>query len=86
MAIMKGMKKMAFPVLLLVAVAALQGCSKQKTCTCAVVGDQTVRNIEIEGGKCEDVRFLYYDYNALPNYQNQVDSVLCTDYEFSTAQ
>lgn len=80
------MKKIMLPLLLLVVAMAIAGCSKQKTCTCAVVGDQSVRTITIDGGSCEDVRFLYYDYNDLPNYQNMVDSVLCTDYEFDTVR
>ncbi|MDY5968688.1 MAG: hypothetical protein SPJ13_01550 [Bacteroidales bacterium] len=81
-----SMKKIVLPVLLVTVAVTFFGCSKQKTCTCAVIGDQNVRTITIDGGNCEDVRFLYYDYNNLPNYQNMVDSVLCTDYEFDTVR
>ncbi len=56
------------------------GCSKEKTCRCAVIGKQTVRIVQLDKGDCRDIRFVYYDENVL--YPNMTDSVICTDYAF----
>lgn len=74
------MKKTLF-VLLTVALLTLAGCSKQKTCRCTVLHDQTVRLVEMDKGDCYDIRFIYYDEDELN--VNVTDSVLCTDYDFA---
>lgn len=68
-------------VILCMAALALMavGCSKQKTCRCAVRGESVVRIIKIEHGECEQLR-LYTHYDMLDTAT--VDSLLCTDYEF----
>ena len=60
-------------------VATLAGCSKQKTCRCAVRGTSTVRIIKIEKGECSQLNHLDY-HSALED--QLVDSLVCTDYEF----
>lgn len=65
----------------LAALLTLAGCSKQKTCRCAVLHEQTVRVVELDKGDCRDIRFVYYDEDEL--HVNVTDSVLCTDYDFS---
>ncbi|MBR1644843.1 MAG: hypothetical protein IJ684_05705 [Bacteroidales bacterium] len=55
-------------------------CGKAKHCRCSVLGEQEVRVIDLEKGDCNDVRFVYYNQDAL--HMAQVDSVLCTDYDF----
>lgn len=57
----------------------LCGCSKEKKCRCSVVGTPTVRIITIDGGNCEDIKFLRYH---TPLNQLVVESLLCTDHEF----
>mgnify|MGYP004450224003 FL=1 len=77
------MKKVAV-ILMLVSLLGLSSCHKQKTCRCAVAGYQTIRLIQIDGGDCEKIRFVYYD-NAgglIEKDQDLTDSVLCTDYFF----
>lgn len=74
------MKKILFS-LLCVALMALTGCNKQKICRCAVLHSQTIRLVELDGGDCRDIRFVYYDEDELN--PNMTDSVLCTDHEFS---
>jgi hypothetical protein len=65
----------------LAGVLTLAGCNKQKMCRCAVLHEQTVRLVELEKGDCRDIRFIYYDEDALN--PNVTDSVLCTDYDFA---
>lgn len=55
------------------------GCSKAKTCRCAVIGTPNVRIIKISKGECEQLHVLRY-HNFLE--QVLVDSLVCTDYEF----
>jgi uncharacterized protein YqkB len=55
------------------------GCSKQKTCRCAVIGTSTVRVIKIEHGECEQLK-TFNPHTSLDSLQ--VDSLICTDYEF----
>lgn len=55
------------------------GCNKQKTCRCAVRGTQTVRIIKIEHGECEQLSL--YQYHT-PLDSLEVDSLVCTGYEF----
>ena len=55
-------------------------CSKQKTCRCAVPGTSTVRIFKIDKGECEQLHVLQYH---TPLDSLKVDSLLCTDYEFS---
>jgi uncharacterized protein YqkB len=65
----------AAAVLLVVA-----GCSKAKTCRCAVIGTSKVRIIKIESGNCEDIHI--YRYHTLLD-SLKIDSLVCTDYEFA---
>ena len=58
----------------------LSGCSKIKTCRCTVLGEQSIRIIELDKGDCKDLHFVYYDRDVLN--PNLVDSVLCTDHEW----
>ena len=54
-------------------------CSKDRTCRCSVLHSEKVRVIKISSGTCEDIRvFSYHDELKML----QVDSLLCTDYEF----
>lgn len=73
------MKKNAILCLAVLSLLAV-GCSKQKTCRCSVIGSSTVRIVKIDGGECEQLRLYTYPdvYDTL-----LVDSLLCTDYEFS---
>lgn len=56
------------------------GCSKEKTCRCSVLHSSKVRVIKINGGSCEDIKIFSYhnDVGIL-----QIDSLICTDYEFA---
>ncbi len=63
-----------------VLLATAAGCSKQKTCRCAVRGTSTVRIIKIEKGECSQLSHLEY-HSALD--EQLVDSLVCTDYEFA---
>lgn len=69
-------------VLLFIGVAALllcSACKKDKNCRCSVLGQQDVRIITIDGGKCSQINFASY-YDELDTLH--VDSVLCTDFAF----
>lgn len=55
------------------------GCSKQKTCRCAVIGSSVVRIIKIDHGECEQLH-TFNHHNSLDTLV--VDSLLCTDFEF----
>lgn len=55
------------------------GCSKEKTCRCAVRGTSTVRIIKIQRGECSQLSHVYYHS---PLQEQLVDSLVCTDYEF----
>ncbi len=58
---------------------AATGCSKEKTCRCAVRGTSKVRIIKIQRGECSQLSHIYYH----DELQNQlIDSLVCTDYEF----
>jgi len=67
---------------LVVALLALTatGCSKQKTCRCAVRGTSTVMIINIDKGECSQI--TQYRYHTPLNVQ-VTDTLVCTDYEFS---
>lgn len=69
--------------LLLIAGAAILlaavGCSKEKTCRCAVRGTSTVRIIKIERGECSQLSHVYHHS---PLQVQLIDSLVCTDYEF----
>ncbi|MDO4216690.1 MAG: hypothetical protein Q4D03_00765 [Bacteroidales bacterium] len=58
----------------------LSGCSKTKTCRCTVLGEQSIRIIELDKGDCKDLHFVYYDRDVL--HTDLVDSVLCTDHQW----
>ena len=66
---------LAAAALLLVAT----GCSKGKTCRCAVRGTSTVRIIKIERGECSQLSHVYHHSEL---QEQLVDSLVCTDYEF----
>jgi hypothetical protein len=72
-------KKYLLMVILAAGMLLVAGCSKEKTCRCAVIGTPNVRIIKISKGECEQLRVLRY-YNFLQ--QEQVDSLVCTDFEF----
>ncbi len=72
-------------ILLFLAIAGVvmftaSGCGKEKTCRCSVLGQQTVRVVQLDKGDCRDIRFVYYDESVL--YPNVTDSVICTDFVF----
>lgn len=74
-------KKLLFVGLLSVmGLLSMVGCSKEKTCRCAVLQSEKVRVIKISSGTCEDIRtFTYHD-----EHDNlKVEKLLCTDYEFT---
>jgi hypothetical protein len=56
-------------------------CSKERTCRCTVLGNQTIRIIKIDKGVCEDLRYVLYDRDPVL-YPDITDSVLCTDFDF----
>ena len=59
----------------------LASCSKERTCRCTVLGNQTIRIIKIDKGVCEDLRYVLYDRDPVL-YPDITDSVLCTDFDF----
>ena len=63
----------------MVCMLGLTGCSKEKTCRCAVLHSSKVRIVKINGGNCEDLKLFRYH---TPLDSLMVDSLLCTDYEF----
>lgn len=63
----------------LICLVGLSGCSKAKTCRCAVLHSSKVRIVKIESGNCEDLKLFRYH---TPLDSLKVDSLLCTDYEF----
>ncbi len=71
-------KKYLFLGLVVLALVAV-GCSKQKTCRCAVRGKGYSRIITIEHGECTQLKVFRYN-DALDSLK--VDSLVCTDYEF----
>ena len=73
------MKKKLIYCLAAVALLAV-GCSKQKTCRCSVIGTSMVRIVKIDGGECEQLR-MFNLHTSLDSLQ--VDSLVCTDYEFA---
>lgn len=62
-----------------IALMAVTGCSKQKTCRCAIPGSVKVRVITIDKGECEQL--LVYDYHTETDV-NVTDTLYCTDYQF----
>ena len=54
-------------------------CNKEQTCRCSVLGTQGVRIIKIDKGNCEQLHT--YTYHNVMDSLN-VDSLLCTGYEF----
>jgi len=75
------MKKVALLVGAVAILAAFVSCSKDRTCRCSVLGDQSIRIIKIDKGECEDMRFVLYDQDPVL-YPDIKDSVLCTDFDF----
>lgn len=74
------MKRTAL-LLSVIALTLCSSCSKERTCRCSVRGDQTVRIITVKNKKCDDLRFVRYNASILDI--NQVDSMVCTDFEFA---
>lgn len=64
----------------LIGLISLTGCKKDTQCRCAVYHEQTIRIIDLEGGDCKDLRFVYYDRDILN--PDQTDSIICTDHEW----
>lgn len=79
------MKKVAL-ILGVMGVIILSSCNKERVCRCSVANSQTIRLIQVDNIKCEDLHFVYYDRNGglIPSDQNLTDSVLCTDYKFES--
>ncbi len=73
------MKRKVFTLAALAVLALAAGCSKQRTCRCAVIGSPDVRIIKIESGECEQLRLFTY-HTELDSLKT--DSLLCTDYQF----
>lgn len=74
------MKKCIIAIACALTVAALAtGCSKQKTCRCAIPGKPIVRVVTIDKGEC--TQLLVYDYHT-PTEANVTDTLYCMDYEF----
>jgi uncharacterized protein YqkB len=74
------MKRKVIILSALAAVVLAVGCSKQKTCRCAVIGTSKVRVIKIESGECEDLKLFTYH---TPLDSLRVDSLVCTDFQFT---
>ncbi|MBO7489678.1 MAG: hypothetical protein J6T88_05310 [Bacteroidales bacterium] len=79
------MKKLLFFLGAIVVLLAVTSCTKERTCRCAVFGQQAnpqkIRIIKIDKGSCEDVRYVLFDQDPVL-YPDITDSVLCTDFDF----
>lgn len=73
------MKKLVV-ILGIISLFALSSCHKGKTCRCTVLGEQTIRIIELDKGDCKDLHFVFYDRDFL--HPDLTDSVLCTDHSW----
>jgi len=73
------MKKLLLIVALAVAVLAV-ACNKEKSCRCSVLGQQSVRIINIKSGSCESLSGAG-NYDALDTLHR--DDILCTDFAFN---
>lgn len=54
-------------------------CNKEKSCRCSVIGQQTVRIINITSGSCESLNGAG-NYDALDTLHR--DEIICTDHRF----
>lgn len=77
------MKKITLFCLAALFAVAVAGCSKERVCQCSVMGESYVRTIKIDKGTCDDLRFVIYDLHPVL-YPDQLDSVLCTDFDFDS--
>ncbi len=75
------MKKIILLFGVIVLMLATASCSKERTCRCSVLGQQTIRIMKIDKGTCEDLRYILYDQDPVL-YPDRTDSVLCTDFDF----
>lgn len=73
------MKKLTILGGALLLVLAMVSCNKERTCRCAVPGNNYERVIKIEGGTCEQLRYVLYDEHRIIA-ADRTDSILCTDY------
>ncbi|MBP5516315.1 MAG: hypothetical protein J6X86_05125 [Bacteroidales bacterium] len=64
-------------------VLAVQSCTKERTCRCSVLGEQTIRVIKIDKGTCDQLRYVLFDRDPVL-YPDITDSVLCTDFDFES--
>ena len=60
---------------------AFTSCSKERTCRCAVRGNQTIRIVKIDAGTCDQLQYILYDEHPVL-YPDRTDSILCTDFDF----
>lgn len=58
-------------------------CTKERTCRCAVLHEQTIRVIKIDKGTCDELRYVLWDQDPVL-YPDITDSVLCTDFDFES--
>ena len=73
------MKKLTILGALFLALLSLSSCSKERTCRCSVPGSNYERVFKIEGGTCEQFRYVLYDEHRVIA-ADRTDSILCTDY------
>ena len=73
-------KKLTFALLLVAAATALTGCSKERSCRCAVRNSSVVRIIDITSGTCDKLNV--YTYHRSPTDSTVVDSILSSDYHY----
>ena len=77
------MRRMLFIISVLVSVLVTVGCTKSVNCRCAVKGSNDVRVVSVnEFSDCRDIYYIQFNASPLPEDQNLVDSVVCTDYPF----
>ena len=72
-------KKVLSVVTVLSLIFLMTGCTKERTCRCAVRNSSVVRIIEIDKGKCENIKFFRHRDEIDSLF---LDSLLCTDYTF----
>lgn len=80
-----NMKKLFICAGVVAMIACLSSCGKERTCRCAVFGQQAnpqkIRIIKIDKGTCEEIRYVLFDQDPVL-YPDRTDSVLCTDFDF----
>ncbi|MBP5189496.1 MAG: hypothetical protein J6031_01105 [Bacteroidales bacterium] len=83
------MKKIVLLAAAVAIIAGLSSCSKERTCRCAVFGQQanpqSIRIMVIDKGTCEQLRYVLFDKDPVL-YPDRTDSILCTDFDFEPYQ